>query len=332
MNLRHFVGVCSRGQRSRRYGPGRRPDGAVHPLSEILASGPTFVDLGPDSVTVELETKVPVVCAVVYGTTAAYGGIATDSDMAGGAHTMHHPTLRGLKPGTTYLLRMQGVGPDGTLYVSDSFTLRTPPRRWPSARKTGRRKHRTRVGRRAGQRRQQQLRRWRPHVRIRRQQGDRRRSGDGVVVRRRRRQGVDRDRPRQATGARRARLLHPHHGHDGADRQLPGADRQGRAAWPVRHPRRQVDLLFPDRDHRPHAPLRGAEVERRQHRRVRDRGVRGDNPSTVGSDSSLPVPSVGLGRAASRLDQRSKTLPLRSTIFTMWPPALPSRLGLKVTL
>jgi hypothetical protein len=98
----------------------------VHPLSEILASGPKFVDLGPDSVTVELETKVPVVCAVVYGTTAAYGGIATDSDMAGGAHTMHHPTLRGLRPNTTYLLRMQGVGADGTLYVSDSFTLKTP--------------------------------------------------------------------------------------------------------------------------------------------------------------------------------------------------------------
>src|SRR4051812_32827869 len=90
---------------------------AVHPLSEILASGPKFVDLAPDSVTVELETKVPVVCAVVFGTTTAYGGIATDSDMAGGAHSVHHPALKGLKPDTTYQLRMQGVGADGTLYV-----------------------------------------------------------------------------------------------------------------------------------------------------------------------------------------------------------------------
>jgi hypothetical protein len=98
----------------------------VHPLAEILAAGPRFLDLAPDAVTVELETKVPVVCAVVFGPTTAYGGIATDSDMAGGAHTMHHPMLKGLQPATTYQLRMQGVGPDGTLYVSDNFTLKTP--------------------------------------------------------------------------------------------------------------------------------------------------------------------------------------------------------------
>ena len=98
----------------------------VHPLAEILAGAPRFTDLAPNSLTVELETKVPVVCAVVFGTTTAYGGIATDSDMAGGAHTVHHPALRGLQPDTVYQLRMQGVGPDGTLYVSDNYTLRTP--------------------------------------------------------------------------------------------------------------------------------------------------------------------------------------------------------------
>src|SRR3954468_1726116 len=98
----------------------------VHPLAEILVGNPRFTDLMPNSVTVEIDTKVPVVCAVVYGTTTAYGAIATDSDMAGGAHTMHHPALRGLQPNTLYQLRMQGVGADGTLYVSDNFTLRTP--------------------------------------------------------------------------------------------------------------------------------------------------------------------------------------------------------------
>jgi hypothetical protein len=98
----------------------------VHPLSEILVGSPRFTDLMPNSVTVELETRVPVVCAVVFGTTTAYGGIATDSDMAGGAHTMHHPALRGLQPDTMYQLRMQGVAADGTLYVGDNVILRTP--------------------------------------------------------------------------------------------------------------------------------------------------------------------------------------------------------------
>jgi hypothetical protein len=98
----------------------------VHPLSEILASGPTFTDLTPNSVTVLLDTTIPVVCAAVFGTTTTYGGIATDSDMAGGAHANHHPVLSGLTPDTVYQLRMQGVGADGTLYVSQNYTFRTP--------------------------------------------------------------------------------------------------------------------------------------------------------------------------------------------------------------
>src|ERR1043166_3427148 len=95
----------------------------VHPLAEILANGPRFTDLTPNSVTVELDTRVPAVCAVVFGTTTAYGGIATDSDMAGGAHTMHHPTLRGLQPDTLYQLRMQGVAAGRSLYASDNLNI-----------------------------------------------------------------------------------------------------------------------------------------------------------------------------------------------------------------
>src|SRR5688572_3071013 len=88
---------------------------SVRPLAEILANGPQFVDVTADSATVLIDTTIPVVCAAVYGITTAYGMIATDSDMAGGAHAMHHPTLKGLMPDTVYQLRMQGVGPDGTL-------------------------------------------------------------------------------------------------------------------------------------------------------------------------------------------------------------------------
>lgn len=96
-----------------------------HPLSEILVSGPEFSDIQPDSVTVSIETRIPVVCAAVYGLTETYGLLATDTSMAVGGHQNHHPVLSGLKPDTTYQMRMQGVGPDGTLYVSGNYTFRT---------------------------------------------------------------------------------------------------------------------------------------------------------------------------------------------------------------
>jgi len=99
--------------------------GAVHPLSEILAAAPQFTDATADSVTVKIDTRIPVVCAAAYGTTTQYGQLATDADMAGGAHQNHHPSLTGLKSDTTYHIRLQGVGPDGTLYASQDYTIKT---------------------------------------------------------------------------------------------------------------------------------------------------------------------------------------------------------------
>lgn len=98
----------------------------VRPLSEILVKGPDFVGTDPANFTVKLETRIPVACAVVYGETMAYGGIATDPDMAGSAITNHRPRLSNLKPDTLYHARFQGSAADGTIYVSDDFTFRTP--------------------------------------------------------------------------------------------------------------------------------------------------------------------------------------------------------------
>lgn len=98
----------------------------VHPLSEILSNGPAFEDLTSTSVTVRIETAIVMVCAAAYGTTTAYGSLATDGDMAAGGHTSHHPALTGLTPDTDYQLRLQGIGPDGTLYVSDNYSFHTP--------------------------------------------------------------------------------------------------------------------------------------------------------------------------------------------------------------
>lgn len=102
-------------------------DATVRPITDILASGPEFTGIGPTSAMLLVETTLPVACAVVYGTTPDYGQIATDSDMAGGAHSDHHPLLTGLTPDTLYYVRLQGVGPDGTLYRSLEYTFRTAP-------------------------------------------------------------------------------------------------------------------------------------------------------------------------------------------------------------
>lgn len=98
----------------------------VRPAAEIIASGPEFVGDSTANLTFKLQTKIPVACSVVYGETTAYGSIATDMDMAGGAHTNHHPPLSNLKPDTLYHFRFQGADAQGTLYVSDDYTYRTP--------------------------------------------------------------------------------------------------------------------------------------------------------------------------------------------------------------
>jgi len=99
----------------------------VSPIDGILTSGPEFTDIGPETAALRVETTLPVVCAVVYGTSSGYGQMATDTDMAGGAHFDHHPLLTGLTPDTLYYARLQGVGPDGTLYRSEEYTFRTAP-------------------------------------------------------------------------------------------------------------------------------------------------------------------------------------------------------------
>ncbi|MDA1349648.1 MAG: discoidin domain-containing protein [Chloroflexi bacterium] len=116
-------GTDSAAQDSVQQAPARA--NGPRPLADILVSGPTFPDPGPESVTLLLETSIPVACAAVYGKTTAYGGLATDIDMAGGGHSDHHPLLTGLEPDTEYHVMLQGVGSDGTLYQSGDYTFRT---------------------------------------------------------------------------------------------------------------------------------------------------------------------------------------------------------------
>lgn len=84
-------------------------------------------DPGGRSAILEVDTSIAVACSVVYGPDESFGLIAVDNDMDGGAHAEHHPVMGGLQPDTEYRYRVQGTAPDGTIYVSEVATFRTPP-------------------------------------------------------------------------------------------------------------------------------------------------------------------------------------------------------------
>lgn len=108
---------------------GSESDGALtaKPVDEILAGPIQITDVTATSAVLRVETNVDVVCSVVYGVDESYGSQSTDLDMAGRAHSQHAAPLRGLQPDTVYHYRLQGSASDGTLYVSEDMTFRTPP-------------------------------------------------------------------------------------------------------------------------------------------------------------------------------------------------------------
>jgi F5/8 type C domain len=99
----------------------------VSGIDEILVRPIEVVDLTGGSATLQAETTIPVACSVVYGLDENYGQQSTDTDMAGGGHSVHHPLLGNLEPETVYHYRLLGAGPDGTLYRSEDMTFETPP-------------------------------------------------------------------------------------------------------------------------------------------------------------------------------------------------------------
>lgn len=95
-------------------------------LEEIL-DGEINVEVAADSASavVRVNTSIDVVCAVSYGPTTELGSLATDTDMAGGGHSIHQPLLVGLVPDTEYFYRLQGVAADGRIFASELLTFRT---------------------------------------------------------------------------------------------------------------------------------------------------------------------------------------------------------------
>lgn len=113
-----ILGACSGGD-----------DGdGVAPFEDIAVAGPE-VEIDPSGTLAVLtvETSIDAICAVAYGVGAPQGSIATDQDMEPAGHRDHRVVLAGIQPDTEYAYRLQGVGADGRLYRSDTFTFRTPP-------------------------------------------------------------------------------------------------------------------------------------------------------------------------------------------------------------
>lgn len=120
-----LLSACSSGA----SGAGSSAAGTEVAAAEQVFAGEPEVAVDPSgtSATVTVRTEVEMACAVVYGRNGDVGeGIATDSDMGGGAHTDHSAVLTGLQPDTEYTYRLQGSGSDGRLYRSAPMTFRTP--------------------------------------------------------------------------------------------------------------------------------------------------------------------------------------------------------------
>ncbi len=97
--------------------PAATPTGTLDLMS--IVDGDMVVEVhGDGTATVWVTTTLDVACAISYGPTQALGSLATDSDMAGGGHTDHHPLLVNLQPDTEYFYRISAIGPDGAVYSS----------------------------------------------------------------------------------------------------------------------------------------------------------------------------------------------------------------------
>ncbi len=108
--------------------PSSPADARIRPLEEITGDAPPRLeDITPTDAVLVFNSEIPLACAIVYGETTDYGMLTLDRDMAGGAHTDHRPLMANLKPDTVYHYRLQGSAEDGTIYMSDDMTFRTPP-------------------------------------------------------------------------------------------------------------------------------------------------------------------------------------------------------------
>jgi hypothetical protein len=99
----------------------------VLPLSLVTESDVEVVEVTDTTARVNFVSTVPLACYLVYGTDETFGSVTNDPNMSAAAIIDHNPVLFDLEPDTEYVFRMQGISEDGTIYVSNLYTLRTFP-------------------------------------------------------------------------------------------------------------------------------------------------------------------------------------------------------------
>lgn len=102
-------------------------DVEVMPLSIVTESDVQVFDVTDTTARVNFVGTIPLACYLVYGTDESFGFVTNDPDMAQAAIIDHNPVLLDLEPDTEYVFRMQGIGEDGVIYVSDLYRFRTLP-------------------------------------------------------------------------------------------------------------------------------------------------------------------------------------------------------------
>lgn len=99
----------------------------IMPLSVVTESDVQVFDVTDTTARVNFVGTIPLACYLVYGTDESFGFVTNDPDMAQAAIIDHNPVLLDLEPDTEYVFRMQGIGEDGVIYVSELYRFRTLP-------------------------------------------------------------------------------------------------------------------------------------------------------------------------------------------------------------
>lgn len=102
-------------------------DVQIMPLSVVTESDMQVFDVTDTTARVNFVGTIPLACYLVYGIDESFGFVTNDPDMAQAAIIDHNPVLLDLEPDTEYVFRMQGIGEDGVIYVSELYRFRTLP-------------------------------------------------------------------------------------------------------------------------------------------------------------------------------------------------------------
>lgn len=97
----------------------------IRPFSEVQDSELGF-ELDPTNPTrgvFRVTTTEPMICAIVWGETEAYGNFNNSLNMAGTGIEQHDVFLPGARPGVEYHFIVQGTTADGRLFRSEPGTF-----------------------------------------------------------------------------------------------------------------------------------------------------------------------------------------------------------------